>query len=281
MPPVVDATDDPAQVLDAAGAFLASDPVRHNLILTLLHHRVATPAPGRYWLVRNGPKIVGVVFQSPLSFMATLTPMARPGVVAVVDAIVEQGVHLPGVNGDASTAARFAGQWAERTKSAATPTRGTRIYQIARLVRPREVAGGCRVAQERDRDILIEWFDKFHEEAVGERQFRDTAALVDDRLDRGQLWVWEDGPPVSMTGVSAPVAGVQRVAPVYTPPRQRNHGYASALVGQVSEAVLARGHRCMLYTDLANPTSNSVYRALGYRAVDEALEYRFADSAVA
>jgi predicted GNAT family acetyltransferase len=80
-----------------------------------------------------------------------------------------------------------------------------------------------------------------------------------------------------MAGASAPVAGVARIGPVYTPPERRNHGYASALVAEVSSDVLAHGRRCMLYTDLANPTSNSVYHALGYRAVGEALRYRFGD----
>src|SRR5438105_2618077 len=42
------ATGDPGLVLREAGAFLESDPVRHNVILWLLHGRVAVPAPGRY-----------------------------------------------------------------------------------------------------------------------------------------------------------------------------------------------------------------------------------------
>ena len=43
----------------------------------------------------------------------------------------------------------------------------------------------------------------------------------------------------------------------------------------VAAAVRARGTRCILYTDLGNPTANSVYRRLGYSAVAEALRYRF------
>ena len=30
-----------------------------------------------------------------------------------------------------------------------------------------------------------------------------------------------------------------------------------------------------LYTDLGNPTSNAIYRAIGYEAVAELLRYRF------
>lgn len=78
-----------------------------------------------------------------------------------------------------------------------------------------------------------------------------------------------------MAGLSEPVSGVARVGPVYTPTERRNSGYTSALVAGVSRGIRTTGQRCMLYTDLANPTSNSIYRALGYRAVAEALRYAF------
>jgi uncharacterized protein len=35
------------------------------------------------------------------------------------------------------------------------------------------------------------------------------------------------------------------------------------------------GLRCALYTDLGNPTSNSIYRRIGYRALAEVVRYRF------
>jgi predicted GNAT family acetyltransferase len=62
---------------------------------------------------------------------------------------------------------------------------------------------------------------------------------------------------------------------VYTPPKLRQHGYAGACVGAMSAELVARGLRCILYTDLANPTSNSIYRKLGYEAVAELVRYRF------
>ena len=39
---------------------------------------------------------------------------------------------------------------------------------------------------------------------------------------------------------------------------------------------LAAGRRfCFLYTDLANPTSNKIYVAMGYRRVCDSREVRF------
>jgi len=139
---VVHATDDPARVLDRAGGFLASDPIRHNLIISLLHSRAAHPEAGRYWMVDIDGEIVGVALQSPTAFFATVTPMPRPGVRALVDDIVDKGIELPGVTGEAATAASFAGQWAERTRSAGRPEQGQRLYEVEEVVAPRPTRGG-------------------------------------------------------------------------------------------------------------------------------------------
>ena len=273
MTATVQATDDPQRVLDEAGAFLASDPVRHNVILSLLHARIAHHEDGRYWIASVGGRAVGVVFQSPVHFTATVTPMPSEVVKTVVDAIVDQGVYLPGVSGEAATAARFAGHWTERHKVAGRPVRGERIYEIEAVVPDARGSGRLRSPVNGDRPFLVASFGNFQAE-IGESAV-GMESMVDRRLDAGQLWIWDADGPVATAGLSAPVAGVVRVGPVYTPPAARNRGYGSALVAAISRATLAAGHRCILYTDLSNPTSNSIYRAVGYRAVTEALKYDF------
>jgi len=97
-----------------------------------------------------------------------------------------------------------------------------------------------------------------------------AAAMVDSSLGRDSLLVWDDGLPVSMIGVNPAVAGVVRIGPVYTPPPQRRRGYAGTAVAAVSRRALAAGaERCMLFTDLANPTSNRIYASVGYRRVGD------------
>jgi predicted GNAT family acetyltransferase len=269
----VERTDSPSDALAAAGSHLATDPVRHNLVLTLLQSRAAHPEPGRYWVVRESDRPAGLVLQSPLEFAATTTPMAAAAIAGAVDAIASAGVRLPGVTGEALTAARFAGQWTERTGTGAWPVQGQRIYEVDEIVAPPSPGGRVRVATEEDLELVTRWFEAFEDE-IGERR-GDLAPLVARRLGAGRLWLWEHDRPAAMAAVSDPVEGVARIGPVYTPPDQRGRGYGSALVGAVSATVRAPGTRCILYTDLGNPTANSVYRRLGYRAVTEALRYRF------
>jgi predicted GNAT family acetyltransferase len=91
------------------------------------------------------------------------------------------------------------------------------------------------------------------------------------------MFLWEDGGrAVSMVGVSGETPNGIRVAPVYTPPELRGRGYASACVAAVTQAQFDRGRRfCFLFTDLANPTSNKIYQAIGYEPVCDVDEYRF------
>jgi len=267
-------SEDPAFVLNRAGVFLSSQPVLHNLILTILHARVAQGDPGRYWMAVQREDTVGVVVQSPLTFPATLTPMEPPVTTAMADAIAEAGVALPGINGEAATAALFAGQWSERSKSAATPFQGNRLYEFLESGQAPEIEGKLRQAGPIDRSLMILWTRAFQQE-IGESA-NDTELRVDRGLAAQQLWLWDrSGETVSMAVSREPVHGVVRLSGVYTPPDKRRHGYAAACVHALSKQLGDAGYRCILYTDLGNPTSNSIYRRIGYRAVAEALRYRF------
>jgi ribosomal protein S18 acetylase RimI-like enzyme len=267
-------SEDAGFVLRSAEDFLSSEPVLHNLILSILHARVTSGDPGRYWIAFHGERAVGVAVQSPLDFPATLTPMESRAVLAIVDAIAEAGITLSGVNGDAATAASFAGQWGERRKSGATPFLGTRLYELLELGEVPRTEGQLRRAGPSDRSLMIQWTRAFQDE-IGESA-NDTELRVDRGLAAGQLWVWDrSGETTSMAVGREPVQGVVRLSGVYTPPEKRKRGYAAACVHALSRHLRAGRHRCVLYTDLANPTSNSIYRRIGYRAVAEALRYRF------
>ena len=92
---------------------------------------------------------------------------------------------------------------------------------------------------------------------------------MDDRFSYGGFTLWEAaGQPVSLAGLSRPVAGQARLGPVYTPPGLRGRGYGGAVTWAVSRAALDAGITgVVLFTDLANPTSNALYQRLGYRPV--------------
>jgi predicted GNAT family acetyltransferase len=133
------------------------------------------------------------------------------------------------------------------------------------------------VATEEDVELVEEWFAAFSGDADEQagRPRGSSAHEVPDRaqmmrrLRAGRVWFWVDeaGERVHLTGANPPAFGVARVAPVYTPAGQRGRGWASNAVAEVSRRIRAEGVRVCLFTDQANPTSNKIYAALGYRPV--------------
>jgi len=58
-------SEDPAFVLSRAGVFLSSQPVLHNLVLSILHARVAQGDPGRYWMAIKREELLALYCSRP------------------------------------------------------------------------------------------------------------------------------------------------------------------------------------------------------------------------
>ncbi len=135
------------------------------------------------------------------------------------------------------------------------------------------------LATQSDRFLLISWIKAFTEEAIGknepEQNYQDWC---DCRLSQNSLCIWQNDLPVSMASFSGATPNGIRINAVYTPPEYRQKGYASSCVAALSQNLLNRGYKfCFLFTDLANPTSNSIYQKIGYKLVCDVSTYWFGD----
>jgi RimJ/RimL family protein N-acetyltransferase len=265
-------TADVGEFSDDAGDFLRSRPVEHSVPLTLVDtlRRQGPHAYGRgvpifgWYRTADGP-VAGACLQTP-PFPLLIT--AAPDLAALAGLLV--GRPLPGVNALAGDVDEFAAAWQRHTGATTVPGRRSRLYRLDVLTPPVPLAPGApRVATAADRELLITWMTGFHRE-IGEG-IRDVGDSVDEKLRYGGLTLWEvDGVPVSMAGATRREAGMVRVLAVYTPPEHRGRGYAGAVTTVVSRAALDAGAvDVVLFTDLANPTSNVLYQRLGYRPVED------------
>jgi predicted GNAT family acetyltransferase len=211
-------------------------------------------------------------------FPVVLTPMPDPALDALADLVAAELPDAAGVTGPRPYADRLATRWQARTGGAVREGRAMRLFRLDQVTPPATAPGRlCNAAD------LPEWHGLFADWAlafardVGEPQ--DTRADLTPRLqriiDRGGLWAWVDGEPVSCASATLPAYGAARIATVYTPPELRGRGYAGSCVAAVTQRVLDAGHVPVLFTDLANPTSNKIYQRMGYRAVADVAEYHF------
>jgi len=289
-------TGDVAGFLGVAGDFLRAEHVRNTVMLTVAE--TARLNPGRYgtrddadpaslplfgWWTDGPGRGAGVGGAIGAAFMHTppspvVLSVAPPAAAADLAANTLAGRPLAGVTANEETAAAFAAARRASTGCRVETHRRMRLYRLAGLTWPDPLPDGVpRTAGEGDVPLLTDWFTQFARE-VDDLHDGDQTADVRERLSYGGLTLWEaGGTPVCLAGVTRRVAGMVRVGPVYTPPPLRGRGYASAATAEVSRAARDAGaEEVLLYADLANPVSNSIYQRIGYREVADLVVLSFA-----
>ena len=275
---------DATSFLERASDFLLVREAEHNLILGLSGRLRTDPrlyGEDPYFAVAlEGDRVVGVTMRTPPHnlILSLIDDDAALELIAA-DAQALFG-SLPGVIGPKEPVARFARLWKERTGTSARIGIQQRVYRASEVVLPEGASGSMRTYEEDDRDLVVGWMDAFLHEAMPHGGPEDAVGWLErnrSSADSGiVLWV-EGGDPVSFSGHGGPTPNGIRVGPVYTPPELRRRGYASALVAEQTQMLLGAGRKfCFLFTDLANPTSNSIYQRIGYEAVSDADQWVFA-----
>ncbi|MFK4065940.1 GNAT family N-acetyltransferase [Streptomyces sp. NPDC029674] len=277
-------TDDVDRFIDRGGQFLRGDPVLHTVLLSVTDTmRVHGPraygdeAPlfGTY---EGDDGVVRGTFMWTPPHRLYLGPLTTEATDALARRLADVSPRPHGAGADRATVEAFAQAWGKCTGARATLVMRQRLYRLGDLTPPEPAPPGrARVATEADRELLARWYEEFAA-AAGERIAMDPYDWADARLAYGGATLWEtpDGTPVALAGATRPVAGQIRVAPVYTPAPLRRRGYAGAATAAVSRAALDAGAaEVLLFTDLANPTSNGLYQRIGYRPVADFAQYDF------
>ena len=269
--------------LARAGEFLLAREAVHNLPLGLcsgLRKRPLMFGEEPYFAVAlDGGRVVAATMRTPPHNLI-LTEVDDPGALEPLaeDAHSAFG-SLPGVGGPREPVGRFAEIWQARTGAQAEISMRLRIYEAEETRPPEGVPGRMRPYEERDRELVIAWMDAFVDEAMTEPPPDTSEEWLERRVDNRDsgILIWEvDGEAVSMGGYGGTTPNGNRIGPIYTPPELRRRGYASALTAELTQMILDRGRRfCFLFTDLANPTSNSIYQQIGYRPVADADQWKF------
>ncbi len=281
---------------DELGAFTArvsshleAREAEHNLELGIL----AAIAAGRYdehapllVSIEDGGSVQGVAIRTPPHGLLLSSEVTRAGAEAFARWLLDLDdsvAAIPGVQGERGVAASFVDAWQRAGGAPMRVHREERIYRLTEVRSPSAPpSGAIRPIRRGDRPLLVEWFAAFAVD-TGDPDPMDPEVAVDRLLEAESaslgLHLWErDGRPRSMAGHSGPTPNGIRVGPVYTPPAERRHGYAGALVAGLSQRLLDGGREfCFLFTDLANPTSNRIYQAIGYEPVCDVTQYRAVD----
>ena len=191
----------------------------------------------------------------------------------------QAALPVPGVIAEKALAERFARIFAAASGTGYRVTMDQRIYELTKVNPDIRIIGKIRKAREQDLAFLPYWIEAFMTRSPdAPAPVQPDIGLYSRYVTNGKLFVLEyEGTPVSIAGINRELPNVCAVASVYTPPYFRNKGFATSCVAQLSQRMLDKGFsKCSLYTNLANPTSNSIYQKIGYTPICDSLEIKFA-----
>jgi uncharacterized protein len=282
----VQSYDDVADFLRVAGTWLEKEEAKNGLMLGLAGNIAAgrqtmTDPPVMITVCTGGDPQAALLMTVPPRFAGLYAPRGQVFIEAILQAVLDGGHEVRGCVGPVGEAEVFARQWESRTGQRASLKTAQRIYELRKVVPSRPVPGRLRPATMADLDLAARWRHEFSTEAMGEDDAPAARFAAERSIGQGQLFVWDrDGVPVSQAVATRPTRHGIAIGAVYTPPEYRNRGYASAAVAALSQLQLDAGRQfCTLYTDLANPASNSIYQKIGYVPVADSSHYVFCEGA--
>jgi predicted GNAT family acetyltransferase len=281
----VELIDSVDEFIATTTAFRAADPLRTNVIGSV----ALAVSTGRsvyddyhWWVVRRGDDVVGVAIRTS-PFNMILAPMPFESARALARSVALFDDALPGVSGPMDVIDAFVEGYVEAQSPGSSRVlsqeRRDLLYELEELTTP-HVEGFGRPARSEEIEALARMLvDFFREVEMSPLSRADAHENVEKSFAAGSLFCWEVDGAIGAFAGHAPVVTTEsillgRVGPVYTPPEYRRRGFGSAVTAHVTRQLIEKGARVMLFTDAANPTSNSIYQAIGYRLVDEFVQMR-------
>ena len=264
------------QFLTEAQSWLSATEVENNVPLGVARRlaEAGNDDPSFYWAtIHDRGSVVGCAFRTP-PYSVAVTRMPQDAIDPLASDLIQTGEALPGVGGPSDEAQQFADVWTAQTGLTSRVRTRLLIHELTDVQLPENPpSGGLRPVLDSERDLIRSWAASFvYDTGIAQ----DPEAAAERLINSPTVRIWDDDGPRCLVASNRDTPHGACIGPVYTPNIDRGKGYASAAVATLSDEILQGGKSfCCLYTDAANPTSNSIYRRIGYRPVREDVDIDF------
>ncbi len=157
--------------------------------------------------------------------------------------------------------------------------RGLMVHELVKVNELPESKGSFERVKQEDAELITDYRLSFETETLEfSRSGRDE--LLKDTLNKikkENLYCRKvSGEIVSIAAIMRNSKNTGIIGLVYTPKEFRGNGFATGIVSKLSELILNRGlSKCGLFTDISNPTSNHIYKKIGYEPKTEFADIYF------
>jgi uncharacterized protein len=228
-----------------------------------------------YWgVIFDGERVVGTGIMTP-PYPLNINAVSIEAVPHFVD-MAKQIERPSSVLGPGQFAKKFSDTWCETSAAEVSNSEAQAIHRLDEVCH-QEATGELITASSHHQELLDKWGIGFCNDCGMEEDIPTVTDHNSRAIAEGSRYLLlVDGEPVSMAGKARETENGGTINWVYTPPEFRKKGYASEIVAKLSQKILDSGKKhVFLYTQLDNPTSNKIYREVGFRVISDSWHIRF------
>lgn len=231
-----------------------------------------------YFALFNNEVLVGCALRTHADKPLAISKMPKAATERLIKSLTEQKIALGGVIGEVETANYFKDIWLKEHPLTCKLNIHLGIYETKEIITPKEKAE-IMLATQDQRSVVFEFVKGFSIDCFPAREHKDEEIekICTRHINNKSLYLLKNnqGEIVSMAANTRGSENGGTISLVYTPPKLRGKGYGSLVTAKVSEIVLKEKKFTNLFTDLTNPTSNSIYQKIGYKMIGENIHYDF------
>ncbi len=277
--------EDPSNFLSQVSSLLLKNESRNNLVLGLAGAAARNSDPriteAHFWeLTKNEmPEGCGIKTSPDRGLLVSVMPeeSAREFAKRLVDA----DFRFPEMVGPRDVVEAMVEEFEKLRGDRFRVAMEQGIYEAKHIIAPSGVEGALSSCHHDEFATAYEFIlgflrDCFPGEAKS-KQSEEAKKLAELRVENKSLYFWRlaNGKAVAMGAEARESPHGSTISYIYTPSSERGKGYGAAVTAAISQLMLDRGKSlCNLFTNLANPTSNSIYQKVGYRRIGDSLHVK-------
>jgi hypothetical protein len=255
--------------LQSCESLLLSNESFYNLKLglaSLIKDNKLEASEQLYFGVFQGDKLIGCALRTNFDKPMALTQIPYVALEQLVNFLANKNIALAGVVGEIETSTNFKEIWTSKNLLKFKINIHLGVYE-ANSITPPNVNGSLIQGTENEYATIFEFVKGFSEDCFPDREHKneDIQKICERHIKNRSLYLLKDnmGMIVSMAANTRGSLNGGTVSLVYTPKHLRGHGYGSLVTALVTEKILTEKKFANLFTDLQNPTSNSIYQKIG------------------
>jgi predicted GNAT family acetyltransferase len=265
----------PQLFLDDTEHFLEKRELENNLILGLCNgftDKTKVQEGCVFINATDGDKIVAASIKTAAKAIIAGETNNNTYIKELADYYLENNIDLKGVFGEDFYVNAFSDFYGKQPYVDMTLI----VHQLTTVNKLPAAAGKFEMADGNDVDLVARWALTFEDEkSPAVRNSKEQVLKITQaKIALGNIFKWTDkGNIVCIAAINRKTKNAGIIGLVYTPDEYRGNGYATSHVQKLSEYILQNGFKyCGLFTDKANPTSNSIYKKIGYKPITEFMD---------